>query len=185
MEEEKKVLNDKDVGLKYDYGKLRYDLVPTRPLEEVVKVYTWGATKYADHNWRRGISWSRIFGAIMRHCWAWFRGETYDQESGLHHMAHAAWNCMALIEFVTTHEELDDRFMIKKQSTDLRTRINYPFIMGPDTTKSNIEKTIILEEDGNNNPESNGSIRFYRNVHIPTIKNGIFHSIKKLFKKST
>ena len=96
-------------GRKDDLGKLRFDLIPVRPLEQLAEIYTYGAVKYDDNNWREGMSWGRVFGAIMRHCWAFWRGEDNDPESGLSHMAHAAFGCFTLMEYVTTHRELDDR----------------------------------------------------------------------------
>ena len=52
-------------GVKNDDGKLRYDLIPVRPLAEVARVYTIGAKKYSDYNWRKGIKWSRIYAAMQ------------------------------------------------------------------------------------------------------------------------
>lgn len=98
-----------DAAQKFDDGKLRYDLVSAIGLEEIVKVYTYGAHKYADNNWRKGLKWSRIFAAIMRHLWAFWRGENVDKESGLPHLAHAGWGILSLLEFQTTHSDLDDR----------------------------------------------------------------------------
>lgn len=99
----------KDPGKKFDFGKHRYDLIPGDSLDELVKVYNYGAKKYEDENWRKGMSWKRIFGALMRHSWAWFRGEDIDPESGLHHMAHAAWQCFTLLNYSRTRPEFDDR----------------------------------------------------------------------------
>ncbi len=96
-------------GVKYDQDKLRYDLIPANALDELAKVYTFGAKKYADRNWEKGMAWSRIFGAIMRHSWAWFRGQTHDPETGLNHMVHAAWGCLALVEYSITNKGEDDR----------------------------------------------------------------------------
>ena len=96
-------------AVKYDAGKPSYDLIPAQALEELAKVYTLGAQKYARRNWEKGMNWCRIFGAIMRHSWAWMRGETFDQESGLHHMAHAAFGCLALVEYHYTKAGKDDR----------------------------------------------------------------------------
>lgn len=96
-------------GRKYDNGKLRYDLVPVGPLRELVKVYTYGAYKYADENWRGGISFKRIIGAIERHL-AWVKaGRDIDDESGLLHAAHAAFGLFCLMEFLHTHPGCDDR----------------------------------------------------------------------------
>lgn len=88
----------------------RYDLIPSEALSEVARLYGFGAGKYADHNWRRGYKWSLSFAACMRHLWAFWRGETYDPETGLHHCASAAFHCLSLITFTTEHPELDDRY---------------------------------------------------------------------------
>jgi Domain of unknown function (DUF5664) len=96
-------------GKRYDVGKLRYDLLPPDALEQLVLVYTKGAEKYADRNWEKGMSWSRCFGPLMRHAWAFWRGEELDRESGLPHMAHAAWNCLALIAYTMRKIGNDDR----------------------------------------------------------------------------
>jgi hypothetical protein len=96
-------------GKRYDVGKLRYDLLPPDALEQLVLVYTKGAEKYADRNWEKGMSWSRCFGPLMRHAWAFWRGEDLDRESGLPHMAHAAWNCFALMAYTMRKIGNDDR----------------------------------------------------------------------------
>jgi len=87
----------KEEGRKDDAGKLRYDLVPPAALEELVAVYTYGAKKYEDRNWEKGIEQGRIFAAIMRHLWSFWKGEYNDKESGLPHLAHAAWGCFTLL----------------------------------------------------------------------------------------
>lgn len=96
-------------GKKFDDDKLRFDLVPPGPLCDLAEIYTLGAKKYQDRNWEQGLKWSRIFAAIMRHLWAFWRGEDLDKESGKSHLAHAAWGCFALLEFTRTKPDLDDR----------------------------------------------------------------------------
>jgi hypothetical protein len=96
-------------GRKYDGDKLRFDLIPMRPLLAVVHVFTLGAKKYGDRNWEKGIAFGRIFAAMMRHAWAWWGGERNDPEDGQHHLASVAWCAMALIQLEETHPELDDR----------------------------------------------------------------------------
>lgn len=96
--------------IKFDEGKPAFDLIPARALEEVAKVYSFGANKYARRNWEKGLNWCRVFAAIMRHSWAWMRGEDKDSETGLHHMAHAAFGCLALVEYSFTKAGKDDRF---------------------------------------------------------------------------
>lgn len=94
---------------KDDAGKLRYDLIPPFALEELVRVFSYGAEKYGARNWEVGLDWGRLFGAAQRHLWSWWAGEDADEETGISHLAHAAWNCLALLEFARTHPERDDR----------------------------------------------------------------------------
>ncbi len=96
-------------GTKHDSGKPRYELLPPDALEALVKVYTFGADKYGDGNWEKGFKWSRIFGAIMRHLWAFKSGKDIDEESGLPHLTHAAWGCMTLLAFYLRKDGEDDR----------------------------------------------------------------------------
>lgn len=103
------VQRDQQPSDKFDLGKLRYDLIPPEPLEELVKVYNFGAAKYGDTNWKKGMSWSRYFSALMRHAWAFWRGETYDKETGIHHLAHCAWSCFSLIWYTDNRKTFDDR----------------------------------------------------------------------------
>ena len=100
---------NKNDGIKLDDKKNRYDLLPYDALDEVVKVYTYGAKKYEVNNWRKGFRFGRIFAAMMRHLVAYWRGEDKDKESGLLHLAHAVWGCLTLINFSKTHPENDDR----------------------------------------------------------------------------
>jgi len=96
-------------GTKLDAGKLRMDLIPGYPLMRLAETYTIGANKYKDDNWRAGISYKRIFAAMMRHAWKWFMGETYDPVDGQMHLASVAWGAFTLMEYEITHPEFDDR----------------------------------------------------------------------------
>lgn len=87
------------VAVKFDQGKARYDLVPIRAFHEIALVAEFGVRKYSERNWENGFSYGRLFAAAMRHLTAFFMGEDYASDSGLHHLAHAAWNCMAIVEF--------------------------------------------------------------------------------------
>jgi hypothetical protein len=98
-----------EAGLRFDAGKPRYDLLPADALHELAMVYTKGAEKYEDRNWELGMSWSRCFAAAMRHMWSFWRGRTYDDETGCHHMAMAAWNCLALVSYSLRQVGTDDR----------------------------------------------------------------------------
>ncbi|MCF6159519.1 MAG: hypothetical protein E3K32_13335 [wastewater metagenome] len=94
---------------KFDTGKARYALIPPGALEELARVYTMGAMKYEDNDWLRGMDFDRVFSAIQRHLWAFWGGENLDEESGLSHLAHAAWGCFALFEYLRLGLGVDNR----------------------------------------------------------------------------
>jgi hypothetical protein len=97
-------------GVKHDTGKLPYELLPWDAVEEVVKVLQFGAQKYAARNWEKGMSWSRIFGAIQRHGVAMFqRGENKDPETQLLHTAHLACEALFLLAYQLRKVGTDDR----------------------------------------------------------------------------
>jgi len=96
-------------AIKYDSGKTRFDLLPWWPIEEVAKIYTFGTKKYEEHNWWKGLKWSRLIGALFRHLFKWLRGESYDKETGYHHLAHVVWQCFALMEYERNGLGEDDR----------------------------------------------------------------------------
>lgn len=82
-------VNLETIGAKYDGGKVMYELLPAEALHEIARVLTFGAKKYSARNWENGINYSRIFGALMRHLWAWWSGKNTDDETGISHLAHA------------------------------------------------------------------------------------------------
>lgn len=77
-------------GLKFDGEKDRWELLPWDAIEQVVKVLTFGARKYAPDNWRKvADAHNRYFSATMRHLVAYVAGQEKDPETGLPHLAHA------------------------------------------------------------------------------------------------
>lgn len=110
-------------GLRFNEGKQRFDLLPPSWPRALVEVLTKGAEKYEDRNWERGMNWSTCYASMMRHIQAWWEGNDIDPESGLPHMAHAAWNALALVEYMTTHPELDDRPGQTRAESDIPDRI--------------------------------------------------------------
>jgi len=97
-------------ALKYDATKTPVELLPSEAMLEIAKVLGFGALKYDAHNWRKGLAWSRLIGATMRHLWAFARGEDNDPESGLSHLAHAGCCVLFLLTYQLTSTGTDDRF---------------------------------------------------------------------------
>lgn len=102
-------------GVKHDQQKDPTELLPTLPLRNVSRVLGFGRGKYGADNWRNGIEYRRLYGATLRHLFAWNDGEDLDPETGLSHIDHALCELLFLSQFI--HEgrgELDDRFKVEK-----------------------------------------------------------------------
>ena len=99
-----------EAGVKHDGDKTRVDLLDAEWLEAVGQVLKFGAKKYAAHNWRGGIAYSRLIGAALRHLLAIMRGEDTDPESGLPHTAHLSC-CVMFLHWMMIHrKDQDDRY---------------------------------------------------------------------------
>lgn len=87
-------------GLKYDSNKLRWDLLPLELIEEIVRVYTAGAVKYGDNNWKElENGYNRYKAAMFRHLMAYEKGVVFDDDTGCRHLAQVAWNAIAMLYF--------------------------------------------------------------------------------------
>lgn len=97
-------------GTKYDDEKVKVELLPPDALWEIARVLTFGARKYDSWNWYKGISYSRLFGASLRHLWQWWSGRDKDVESGISHLAHAGCCLLFLLQqTIEGRQERDDR----------------------------------------------------------------------------
>lgn len=94
---------------KDDGEKARMELLPPEFIEATAIVLTFGARKYESRNWEKGMQWGRVFGALMRHMWAWWRGERGDPETGYSHLWHAACCIAFLIAYEQRNVGEDDR----------------------------------------------------------------------------
>lgn len=106
---EQRVTNEKTGGQK-GAKPCRPSLIPAEFIEGLGEVFYFGSQKYDDHNFRKGYDWSLSMDALERHYQAFKRCEDFDQESGLHHILHTAWHCVALYMFSLEHASLDDRY---------------------------------------------------------------------------
>lgn len=85
-----------------DSNKTNWSLMPFEALEEINKVLEFGATKYSANNWQEGtgFKYSRVLNSLLRHVFAFMRGEDKDPESGLSHMAHAGCNVLFILYYL-------------------------------------------------------------------------------------
>lgn len=87
-------------GEKHDSGKRRFSLLPLECIQDVIDVLEFGARKYQVDNWQKvPDAKTRYFDAALRHIFAWKQGEKLDQESGIHHLAHAMCCLLFLLWF--------------------------------------------------------------------------------------
>ena len=98
-----------EAGKKFDGGKPPMWLLPGESLAQVAFVLEHGAVKYGTHNWRGGMSWSRLLSACLRHVFAFCRGEDLDPETGINHLAHACCCLLFLLSYSETGSGTDDR----------------------------------------------------------------------------
>lgn len=85
---------------KFDDNKPRYGLVVegfSSALQKVGDIGSFGAKKYAPNNWKL-VEIERYEDAFMRHYLSHLAGDKVDDDSGYTHLAHAAWNILAMLE---------------------------------------------------------------------------------------
>lgn len=111
--------NPHEPGSKLDRGKPRVGMVMNqfpRALWEVSRVGTFGADKYTEGGWLtvpNGVA--RYEDAGYRHKLKRAMGESVDQDSGLLHLAHEAWNALAVLELAVRE---GSRFVIPETWSD-------------------------------------------------------------------
>lgn len=92
-------------GMKYDEGKPNLSLVFggfNKALLDVGYIGTFGARKYTPNGWKDVDNlYERYSSALLRHMFAAMSSrvkDIYDNETGRLHLAHVAWNALALTE---------------------------------------------------------------------------------------
>lgn len=98
-------------GRKDDGGKVPIHLFPPEGLFAAATILDLGARKYSERNWEKGMAWSRVFSALMRHMWCWWAGKQppsksflfgeLDSETNYSHL----WHALCCILFLVTYEE--------------------------------------------------------------------------------
>lgn len=87
----------KSGALREKMNALPYDLIPFQEFTNAfARVAEHGAQKYAPWNWSKGLPRVQIIGSLLRHTFAYLRGEERDKDSGLLHTDHILWNATVL-----------------------------------------------------------------------------------------
>lgn len=115
----KRAAPDLSAGVKLDIGKARFDLLPPDALMAAAGVFTFGAEKYAERNWEKGMDWGRVFAAQQRHMMAFWGGEMYDPETGMLHTAHAQFGTMVLTSYALRGIGEDSRSLLGESATPM------------------------------------------------------------------
>lgn len=95
-----KTTDVKDTNPKTVYGKAKpaISLIPAPALLHMAHAFADGAEKYGPANWRHDpVSTSTYVDAAYRHIMAYYDGrEQCAEDSGVHHLGHAA-ACLAIL----------------------------------------------------------------------------------------
>ena len=107
-------------GKKADEGKAPLHLIPPEFLFAIAAILDFGAKKYEEWNWAKGMRWSRVYSACLRHLFAWWAGrgptsknfifEELDLETNRSHLWHAACCIMFLVCYEEWGRGEDDRY---------------------------------------------------------------------------
>ncbi len=100
-----------DQDMKKDLGKPLIHLVNPGFILGLAEVLTFGAAKYEEDGWMKGISFRRIVSAMGRHMIQILLGNMVDDETGFLHIYHVAANVMFLAHYLENrwvYREFDD-----------------------------------------------------------------------------
>jgi hypothetical protein len=102
--------------------------VPLEAIAAAAASFLYGAKKYSDRNWERGLPWQVLINSLKRHVEDFERGSNYDdgdKGSGLHQvcmiMADASMLCASVIRGIGQDDRLipvDENALSAKQCTD-------------------------------------------------------------------
>jgi hypothetical protein len=85
-------------------GKGRYDLLPSRAIDRLAKRFEYGAKKYNDRDWEKGIPNEQLLDSALRHVFQYMRG-CKDED----HLSASIWNLMAIVEQEVKDEEYKNK----------------------------------------------------------------------------
>lgn len=97
-------------GVKFNKDKPRVSLIPSEFIIELAEVLTFGAKKYGDLNWTKGIKFTELLDAVDRHTLKFKSGIDLDHESSRSHLIHAVANLCFLYYLSNHKKEFDDRW---------------------------------------------------------------------------
>lgn len=103
-------MSESNAGTKNDAGKSRISLIPREALWGMGDALGYGEKKYGTNNFRKGIAYSRLADAAIRHLTQFMDGEDIDKESGNHHLFHCLASVAMLVYMFYNKKNMDDRY---------------------------------------------------------------------------
>lgn len=90
----------KESAMRFNEGKAELSYIMSMPKAAagLSAAFAMGAKKYARDNWKKGLDRNQLVDSALRHLMKSQNGEVFDEESGLDHLFHFAWNAMVLAE---------------------------------------------------------------------------------------
>lgn len=76
------------------------ELLPAKPLFRVSEVLDFGGQKYGYKSYLTTTTRTGLSAAALRHILKWMNGEELDEESDLHHLAHAAADLLLALDLI-------------------------------------------------------------------------------------
>lgn len=106
---------NKLVGQRKNVGKVRWRNFPLFLLEELMRVGHEGEKKYSTFNFLDGMYFNDCMDSLKRHA---MKLESpyhsdFDEETGIGHAFHIAWNALVIGFMLMTRPDLDDRYKPK------------------------------------------------------------------------
>lgn len=102
-------MSESSGGIKHDQGKPSLSILTKESLVAEARAFEYGASKYSRDNYKKGMEWSRVIDAALRHITEFNSKSDYDEESKLHHLWHAKACLAMLIYYVENKVGKDDR----------------------------------------------------------------------------
>jgi len=77
-----------------DADNVAYHLISPVGLRRIAETYAEGSKKYGDYNWEKGFNVGETLNHTVRHIYMFLDGDKSED-----HLAHAAWNLIAVMHF--------------------------------------------------------------------------------------
>lgn len=116
--------NNNSEGKKYDGNKPMTGTVLRvfpQAMNAVGACIKFGTKKYPDPaNWKKNSNaLVRYNDSLVRHLTKFFAGKELDEETNLPHLAHVAWNALAILElYLMEHPDKSNEIMFPKEIRD-------------------------------------------------------------------